>query len=76
MDLLLTIAKVCEDYQEESFNGRWHISHYGLKKVSKLLGGNYSTLTKRQRAVFRNHCIITAQGHISVKSWKYYLNLD
>jgi len=68
------IGEICSQYQEERVSGQWYIAQTGLNKVAKILGGNYSSLTKKQRAIFRTDCMENAFSSRDVKTWWYYLN--
>jgi len=69
------IIDICKKYQEEYTNGHWYITQIGLIKVAKVLGGQYVDLTPKQRKIFRQDCVDTAQdGFSNVKMWWDYIN--
>lgn len=74
-EIIYTITKICQQYQEERISGRWYITQTGLNNVAKVLGGKYSDLTNNQKKIFRQHCISQAQdSYPHVKTWWWYLN--
>jgi hypothetical protein len=76
-DTHVEITKICKYHQEERASGRWFINQSGLKKVSNVLGGDYSKLTSKQKKEFRSHCVNQAQDSFPhVKPWKWYLNFS
>lgn len=68
------INEIINNYQCEYVSGQWYIAQTGLNKIMKILKGDYKTLTKKQREVFRSDCIDTAQGFWRIHSWSYYIN--
>ncbi len=68
------IREVCEQYQSERISGRWYMEQTGLNKIAKLLGGEYKSLTKTQRAVFRHDCVDYVHSGCYIKNWSYYIN--
>lgn len=74
-ELKSIVSKICHDYQSERVSGQYYIEQTGLNKISKALGGTYSNLTKKQRKELRGHCVDTAMGYYSVRTWWYYLNV-
>lgn len=69
------ISRICNKYQRERVGGQWYITQTGLNKACKLLGGDYKTLTKNQKKIFRRHCIDAVMGEpYRLRSWWYYLN--
>lgn len=74
IDINRQISKICSQYQSERISGQWYIEQTGLNKVSKLLGGEYKALTKKQRTELRSDCVNCSLDHIDVRSWWYYLN--
>jgi len=48
--------KVYENIKENR-NGTLSISTYYLRKVAKILGGNFDDLTKNQKLIFKNDVI-------------------
>jgi len=68
------IGRICYQYQSERVSGQWYVSQTGLNKVAKLLGGDYKSLTKKQRTIFRDDCMERTHIGRDVKTWWHYLN--
>lgn len=77
VDVNNKIYEVCDKYHDEKPSGRTYIHQTGLNKVAKLLGGDYKSLTKKQRTIFRDDCccVYDPLPCAGVKSWFYYTNL-
>lgn len=66
------IVVLCEMYQEERVSGFWYITETGLRKISKLIGLDRTTISLPRKRMFHRDCIDTAQGNFQVKNALYY----
>ena len=69
------ISKICQNNVDENAWGRCYMKTYGARKVAKLLGGDYDSLTRSQKEIFRSSCIDMANIGNGIKCWEYYLSI-
>lgn len=62
--------------QKEHPSGLWYIEPYTLQRVARLLGGEYSGLSKAQKQRFRGDCIENVMSARSMNNYKYYKQFD
>lgn len=75
-ELAINTTATCKEYQNERKSGRLYITQTGLNKVARAIGGDYKTLTKKQKAEFRMDCVNAVMDYqYCIKTWWYYINI-